>query len=358
MAITSAVYTTRETIKRALDIGETARVNRNIDRAIESSARRIEGLCHRIFYPTVATKYFDWPNYQYAIPWRLWLDDTELISVSNLVSGGTTIPSTNYNLESNRVGPPYDRLEINISTSSALSAGSTFQRSIAITGLWGYTDDTTTVGNTAAAIDTTQTTISVDAATSSEVGVGSIIKIDDERFIVTERAQLDTGQTLGGTGLTSTKNDVTVTVSNGALFAAEEIIKIDAENMLVVDVTGNNLTVVRAYDGSILAAHTAGAAIYAPRTLKVKRGALGTTAAAHNSGSSVLRWDAPAGIEQLNTTEAIHEVMQEQTGWFRTMSASSNFGGTAKRSASMDAIIDLRNSIYSQYGRQARMRSI
>lgn len=358
MSVTTAVYATREQVKRALDIGETARVNKNIDRALVSGARRIEGLCHRIFYPRIATNYFDWPNFQRAVPWRLWLDDTELISVTSLVSGGVTIPPTNFNLESNRVGPPYDRLEINISTSSALSAGSTFQRSIAINGLWGYSDDTTAVGLTAQSMNTTQTSVQMDPASASEVGVGSIIRIDDERMIVKDRTQIDTGQTLGGTGLTNNKGDVTVPVADGTQFAIDETIKIDSENMLIMDITGNNLTVVRSYDGSVLATHAAATPIYAPRNFTVIRGSLGSTAASHTNGSSVLRWDAPGAVMQLNITEAIHEIMQEQTGWFRTMSASSNFGGTSKRAASMEAIQDMRASVYSAYGRQARYRGI
>jgi hypothetical protein len=170
--------------------------------------------------------------------------------------------------------------------------------------------------------------------------------------------QANTGQTLGGSGLTNNKGEVQVTVSSGAAFAVDEIITIDGERMVIIDITGNTLTVIRAYDGTTLAAHTAGTTIYTPRTLTVIRGALGTTAAAHSNGATIYAWRPPAGIRQLNTTEAIHELMQEQTGWFRTMSASSNFGGTARRAATMEAIVDLRESIYRQYGRKARMRAI
>lgn len=357
MAITTGVYTTRETVKRALDIGETARVNRNIDRAIESGARRIDGLCHRIFYPRLETKYFDWPNDQGALPWRLWLDESDLISATTVTSGGVTIPSTDYNLEPQRTGPPYTRLEVDTSTSSALSSGSTSQQSTAITGLWGYTNDEDNVGTSAEAMDASETGMDVDAATSAEVGVGSILRVDSERMLVTNRVQLSTGQTLT-VALTAAKNDVTVSVANGTLFAADEIIKVDSESMLVVDITGNNLTVIRAYDGSVLAAHSIGATVYAPRTLTVTRGVFGTTAATHSSGATIYAWKPPMGVRQLNTTEAIHELMQEQTGWFRTMSASSNFGGTARRAATMEAILDLRESVYQQYGRKARTRTI
>lgn len=356
--ISTGVYTTREIIKHALDIAPTARQDRNIDRCIESAARRVDGLCHRTFYPHIDTKYFDWPNAQSALPWRLWLDDTELISITTLVSGGVTIPSTDYNLESNRVGPPYNRVEIDTSTSSVLSAGSTNQRSLEITGLWGYSNDEDAVGTVSEVLDDSETSIDVDAATAAEIGVGSILRLDSERMIVSNRVQANTGQTLGGSGLTNNKGEVQVTVSSGAAFAVDEIITIDGERMVIIDITGNTLTVIRAYDGTTLAAHTAGTTIYTPRTLTVIRGALGTTAAAHSNGATIYAWRPPAGIRQLNTTEAIHELMQEQTGWFRTMSASSNFGGTARRAATMEAIVDLRESIYRQYGRKARMRAI
>lgn len=357
MAITEGVYTTRDTLKHALDIGETARNNTNIDRCIQSGARRVDGLCHRIFYPFTGTKYFDWPNNQGAVPWRLWLDESELISVSELSSGGTTISSSNYNLEPQRTGPPYNRVEVKLSSSSAFGGGATFQQDIGITGLWGYSNEETNTGVTAEVLDATETGIDVSGAVSAVVGVGSILRIESERFIVSNRLSLDTGQNLGGTGLTNLNNNLTVAVTDGTQFAVDELLTIDSERMLVVDITGNNLTVIRAYDGSTIAAHTAGADIYAQRTLVVARGALGTTAATHLSGSTVYRWNPPSGIAQLNLAEAIHELMQEQTGWFRTMSASSNFGGTARRAATIEALIDLRTTVYQTYGRKARNRT-
>jgi hypothetical protein len=358
MAITVPVYTTRETIKRALDQGEVARNNRNIDRCIESASRQVEGLCHRLFYPQVATKYFDWPNEQNALAWRLWLDDQDLVSVTSLVSGGTTISSADYNLEPNRTGPPYTRVEIDISSSATFGGGSTHQRDITITGLWGWNDDHDTVGTTAEALDASETGVDVSAATSADVGVGSILKIDSERMLVTDRAQLDTGQNVGGAGLTANKGSVTLTVADGTQFAVDEVILIESERMLITEIAGNSLTVERAFEGSALAAHAAGVDIYSPRTLTVTRGALGSTAATHSSGATVSVWRVPAGIRQLASATAEHELMQEQTGWFRTMSASSIFGGTAKRAATVEALVDLRNSVFREYGRKARTRTI
>lgn len=358
MAVIEPSYTTREIIKRALDQGEVLRNNRNIDRCVMAASRSVEGLCHRIFYPRLATKSFDWPNEQDAASWRLWLFNHDLISVSQLVSGGVTIPSTDYFLEPNASGPPYSRLEVSLATSSAFGGGSTHQRDIAITGLWGWHDNHTDIGTLTEALDASETAVDVTAAVSAEVGIGALIRVDTERMLVTERTQLDTGQNVGGAGLTANKNSVSLTVADGTQFAPYEVILVESERMLITDIAGNTLTVERAFEGSIIAVHAAGVDIYAPRTLTVQRGASGSTAAAHNSGATVAQWNPPIGIQQLATAEAIHELMQEQTGWFRTMSASSIFGGTSKRAATTEALMDLREQIYRTYGRKARTRTI
>ena len=358
MSITSPVYTTREILKRSLDQGEVARNNVNIDRCIESASRNIDGLCHRIFYPRTATKLYDWPNDQNALTWRLWLDGNDLISLSAASSGGTAIPVANINLEPNQYGPPYNRVEIDIGTSSSFGGGSTHQQDISLTGLWGWSDDQTNVGLTIEALDATETGVDVTAAVSSRVGVGSILKIDTERLLISDRVQLDTGINVGGIGLTNSKGDTALAVSDGTQFAVGEVLLIDSERVLITDIAGNTLVIERAFDGSNSAAHAVGADIYAPRTLTVERGALGSTAATHVTSSIVYAWKVPTGIQQAVTAEAIHELMQEQTGWFRTMSASSIFGGTAKRAASIEALGDLRDQVYRTYGRKARTRTV
>lgn len=51
MAILTPVYCTRQDVKRALDVHETARSNGQVDRAVEAASRTIEGVLHRRFYP-------------------------------------------------------------------------------------------------------------------------------------------------------------------------------------------------------------------------------------------------------------------------------------------------------------------
>ncbi|WP_225811334.1 hypothetical protein [Streptomyces spinosus] len=351
--MTTPWYATREEIKAELDVKETARSNARIDRALADATESVHGLLHRVFYPTVATRYFDWPDSQYRPSWRLWLDNSELISLTSVTSGGVSIDLADVLLEPNRSGPPYTRLELNIGTSAAWGGGSTHQRDITITGLWGYRNDETSVGATVEALDASETSIDVDATTSAAVGVGSLLRIDSERVIVTGRTQLDTGQTLGGTGLTNINNSVTVTVQSGTAFAAGETILIDGERMRVDDIAGNTLIVTRAWDGSTIAAHAAGATIYAPRTLTVERGALGTTAATHALGAAVSLWVPPGPVRQLTIAEALTDLLQGRSGYARTAGSGEN-----ERETSGRGLADLRTRVYASHGRKARMRSV
>jgi len=349
---TTPTYATREEIKAELDVKETARSNARIDRALADATDAVHGLCHRVFYPEQDTRYFDWPGPQHARPWRLWLDANEVISVTTLTSGGTTIVAADYFLEPNQYGPPYNRIEIDLDSSAAFGGGDTHQRDITVTGLFGYRNDETTLGATAEALDDSETGVDVDATTSAAVGVGSLLRVDTERIIVTGRTNLDTGQTLGGSGLTNINNSVTVTVQSGAAFAAGETILIDGERMRVDEIAGSTLVVTRAWDGSTIAAHSVGATIYAPRTLTVARGALGTTAATHLTAATVHRWDAPGPVRQLCVAEALTDLLQGRSGYARTAGS-----GEGEREVSGRGVADLRKRVYVSHGRKARTRT-
>jgi hypothetical protein len=348
-------YATREEVKAELDVKETARSNARIDRALADATESVHGLTHRVFYPTLATRRFDWPaRYGTPTPWILRLDSNEIISATTLTSGTVDISSDDYLLRraDDLDEPPYTRIELSLNSSASFGQGDTYQQDIAITGLFGYRNDETTAGTTTEALDSTETSIDVDAAASAAAGVGSLLRIDTERVIVTGRSMLDTGQTLG-VDLTNQNNAVLIAVQSGAAFAAGEVILIDGERMLVEDIAGNNLIVRRAWDGSTMAAHTAATAIYAPRALTVERGALGTTAAAHDSGTTVTRWDAPGSIRQLCLAEALTDLLQGRSGYARTAGSGDN-----ERETSGKGLADLRARVYTSHGRKARMRSV
>jgi hypothetical protein len=350
--MTTPWYASREEIKAELDVKETARSNARIDRALADATEAVNGLCHRVFYPETDTRSFAYPGPQIGRPWKLWLNANEVISVTTLTSGGTTISAADYFLEPNEYGPPYSHIEIDLDSSAAFSSGDTHQRAISVTGLFGYRNDETPLGTTAEALDASETGVDVDAATSAAVGVGNLLRIDDERVIVTGRSNLDTGQTVGGAGLTNQNNAVTVTVASGAAFAPGEAIVIDGERLLVEDIAGNTLVVKRAWDGSTIAAHSVGATIYAPRTLTVARGALGTTAAAHNSAATVYRWDPPGPVRQLCVADAVTDLMQGRSGYARTAGA-----GESEREVAGRGINDLRKRVYASHARKGRTRA-
>lgn len=352
--MTTPFYATREEIKAELDVKETARSNTRIDRALADATDAVHGLTHRVFYPVLDTRKFDWPPRSGSTPWILRLDGNELISVTSLTSGGVTIAPGDYLLRraDDKAEPPYTRIEINLGSNATFGGGDTYQQDIAITGLLGYRNDETPAGTLAAQVaSTTATTITVDGTASAALGIGSLLRVDDERMVVTGRAQLDTGQGFGDS-MTAANNDVSIGAANGGAYAVGEVILRDSERMLITDIAGNTLTVTRAWDGSVLAAHT-DSAIYAPRVLTVARGALGTTAAVHNSAAPVYRWDAPGPVRQLCVAEALTDLLQGRSGYARTAGVGEN-----QRESSGRSLKDLRDRVYVSHGRKGRTRGI
>lgn len=340
-------YATREDVKRALDTAETARTNGQIDRALEAATESVHGLCQRRFYPEIATRYFDWPDLQMGRAYRLWLDGNDLISLTSMISGG--IPITAYLLEPQRYGPPYTRVEIDLHSNAGFGGGNTPQRNIEMTGVWGYRNDEATAGALAGAVDGSVATITV--TDGAAIGVGDLIRVDSERLLVVGRQQTSTGQTLQS-ALTASSASTAVTVTDGTAYSVDEVILLDAESMLIVDIAGNTLIVKRAWDGSVLATHT-GSTIYASRTLTVERGALGTTAAAHDSAASIYRFLYPPLIRRLGIAEAMSQLGLEKGGYARSVSR----GGENTKLA-FDPITDVREQALTAHGRKARTRVV
>lgn len=347
---TAPPYATREIVQRTLDSASTAHDATLIDRAVASASRSVDQLCHvRGFWPETATRYFDWPDEtQRRKSWRIWLDSDILISVTSVTNGdGTTV--TNYLLEPVNAGPPYRAIEIDLSSSDVFSSGDTHQQAVTIVGLWGHSNTTTSAGALAEALDDSETAVDV---TDGTIGVGHLLTVDSERMLVTERTWLDSGQNTGG-ALTAAVNDQTVAVSDGTAFMAYETILVDSETMWVTAITGNNLTVERAYDGSTLATHSSSADVYVSRTLTVERGAAGTTAASHLTATAITRWVPPSLVEELTIAEAITQVEQGRSAYARTVGSGDN-----QREARGAGLQDLRDRCYGAHGRKNRHRAV
>lgn len=359
MAITRPCYVTRERVKQAADIKLTTHNDWQVDQAIEAASDGIDGLMHRVFYTTYTTRQFDWPNFQGAYPWKIYLDASELADVTGIVpvvtTGGDspqTIPAANLYWGPWNYAPPYTRLEINRATSSTFGVGNTPQRDVHIQGQFGYQDTFASAGALAAAItDTTGTGVQV--TNGALIGVGDVMKVDTERMLVTDKAMVSTGQTQQGSGVgTAAKNDQLLQVTDGSKFAQQEIVLLDAERMLIVDVAGNNLSVIRAWDGTTLATHT-GATVYALRQLTVTRAALGSTAATHSNAAAAIVAVVPSLIRELALAEAIVDVAQQVGAYAQTQG-----DGASKVVKIGQGLPDLRNRAVTTFGRKARQRTI
>ena len=353
MAVDATVwYVTREACMRAADIKYPAYFNTQVDEVIEASSRSIEGVCHRRFYPYDDTRYFDWPDPQYGWPWRLWLDNNELISLTGLGSGQVTIPVNEVNLEPNGFGPPYTYFELQRNYSIAFSGGKTPQRSIEVTGTFGYTNQQEVAGALYTGIDNSQTTLITTNAQLVETG--HVLTIGTERLIVTNRDMWDTSQTvLNAAGLAASVKDASVTVTTGSLFFSGETIIIDDERMLILAITGNNLVVRRTWEGTPVNTHATGAKIYVPRLCTVTRAALGTTAAAHSTSAAITRLKIPGLVRELALAESLNELQQRTAGYARQIGT-----GEYGREARGLSLQDLRDRVWAKYARKNRHRGV
>lgn len=354
MSITAPTYCNREQVKNALDVAEGVGANQAMDRVIESARETIDGATRRSFAPLLATRYFPWPAEATPTPWRLWLDGAELISVTTLTSGGVAVTAPDYLLEPANYGPPYRSIEMDLDGAGSFAPAGSHQRSIVVTGLFGYTDVAETVGTLASDNAATVGLAPVITWTNlSSVGVGSLLQVDSERMLVTGRTMVDTTQNVGGSGLGSSNSSVSLTVTSGAAFSIGEVLLVESERMRVDDIAGNVLTVKRAFDGSVLAAHTAGVVIYALTGLVVARAAQGSTLAAHLSGATVTRWVPPPLIRDWALGLSLTMFLQEHAGYARTAGS-----GEGEREVSGKGLASVERQALERHGRQLITRAV
>ena len=341
---TEPVYSTRERVRAAAGFSE--RTDVLVDRAIGASSRIIDAECHRQFYPETATRVFDWPAPQTSRTWRLWLEQNSIISVTSLTVAGTAQTVASFLLEPANDGPPFNLIETDLSTSAAWASGSTHQRAISIVGLWGYDDVTESAGTTAEDMTDSETDLSV--TNGGALGVGDLITIGSERNMVVEVAFEDTAVNTDGT-VAAQKNDTSIPTADESGNAVGETIRINDEQMEITSITTGNLNVLRAVNGTVLAAHGSGDDIYANRLVTVERGATGSTAAASSSGAAITRQVYPSLIEQWCIAEAVVQLAQQSAAYARTAGTADN-----QRETVGAGLVDLRDRALSSYARKHR----
>jgi len=350
-------YTSRERVKRAVGISGTDFHDR-LDDLIEAMSRRVEAWTHRRFIPITQTRLYEWPpvlSYGRRSRSTVLELDADLLSVTTLQtkaqdSSPTTISSSDYFLEPNSPGPDgvtrYDRIEIDTSSTAAFESGDTSQRSISVAGSWGYSAETRSAGTVGSGLSSDATATTMVCSNGAAIDVGDTLLIESEQIFVSDRtnAAEPNADLLDG-ALTATKSQVAVTVDSGSRYSAGEIILVDSEKMRVVSITGNVLTVERAVDASVLAAHNNNEAVHVFRSLTIERGVNGTTAATHANATAISKYEPPFDIAALVRGEAIAAFKQESGGWAGTVGAGEGereLAGTALSSFRHDTIHNYR----------------
>jgi hypothetical protein len=262
---------------------------------------------------------------------------------------GTVIPNAAIFWGHPNYSPPYTYLELDRSQSYVFGTGPTPQRDVSIAGTFGYDLVQESVGSLAGDLGNSSSATASITWTTARIGVGDLLTIDSERMLITDRTFTDTSQTLQ-TALDADTSETTVAVANGSAYAAEDILQLGSEQMFVESVTGNNLTVIRAWNGTVLASHS-GTEIYALRGVQLTRAVCGTAIASHTTGAAISRKVYPGTVHELALAEAINTVAQKTSGYARTIGENQTIvpGGS---------LPDLRNRAYTRYARKVRQRVI
>lgn len=337
-------YCTVEDVKARLEV-KGADKDVPVFESIKGATLKINNELRRRFIPITKTNYYEPPGSA-----ELRLKD-DLLSVTTLTSenGTETIDDADYLLEPINEGPPYSRLVINTASANnvsfAMSTSGPKGRANAVTGSWGYSEDTATAGTVASGLASSASATSCVCSDSSLIGVGTTLLCESEQLFVTAKTANDLGKNTAG-ALTAAMNDVTLAVEASHGLIAGEVILVDSEKLYIQAISGNNLTMIRAYDATKLAAHNSGADVYVFRTLTVVRGVNGTTADTHANGTALSKYAPPDDIVALCRAEAIWMYEQDESG--QTGMVGSGDGATNVRPTALRMMWD---AAYRKYGR-------
>lgn len=348
-------YATCEQVARALNVLHKSYSTAKILDTINAASRSAEGFLHRRFYPEIRTIFRDWPSARNSASWEIDLGDQEMISLDTVTSGGTVISSSCVlRRDDDLAEPPYDLLQIDLSTNAAFSSGTTWQRSIEIAGLFGYSDTLTSIPHAtlSGGINSSVTTLTLAASTGELPGIGALLLIGTERILVADRRMSSVGITTSSALLNIQSNN-SFTTAGAASLSIGETILIDSERMRINDIAGSTVIVERAFDGTPLAAHSSGSTIYALRQYTVHRGVLGSTAASHSDAASVYAHSYPAMLNQLVRAETIVMLEQNAAAYARTIGT-----GAGTREAAGLGLDDVRERAYRALGRMQRSRAV
>jgi hypothetical protein len=187
---------------------------------------------------------------------------------------------------------PYSWLEV-AEDPVSLGAWSTEREGVAIPGRWGLYEETEDTGATVAAIqDNSQVGLQVNDG--AQISPGAVLLIGSEQELISGYDTPVAAVTTLNGGIDAVQE--TLILANGALVNIGEIIRIDVEQMRILDIATNTLYVQRHWNKTLGAAHTTSSTVDVYRKFVVARALNGTTAAAHAISAGVSRYLVPGDI--------------------------------------------------------------
>jgi len=167
------------------------------------------------------------------------------------------------------------------------------RRAVSVAGRWGKYEESIATGATTTQAD--GATTSLLASSGANISPGAVLLVESEQELV-EATGAATDSTANCEEITA--SDDNFICSDGALVNVGEVLKVEFEQMKLLDKAGNRLYVARQWNGTKRAAHSTGLDIYVYRTFTVKRGVNGTTAASH-SAKAISRYIPPYDVGSL-----------------------------------------------------------
>lgn len=341
------LYATEQQLVRTMGGSDTTD-RWQLRRALKAASRSIDGArvgtgtVRRRLYPEIATRTF-------PIPMGPELDFApyDLLSTTSIDSGGTTVSPSGLRFQP-QDGPPYDSVCLNPVANSYWPGYGDWTLQLTWAGTWGFSLVDDLAGTNVGAINGSVTALTYAAPQAQvPVGVGSIVRCGTEYMIVTDITYVSSAVTLAA-DLGDTNADQLVNVGsapNAAKFVAGDTIVIDGETLVVTDVVASSLQVQRGYNGSVPAAHTTGATLYAPRQLTVQRGQLGSSAASHADTDPLYVWEVPPLVNALCLAEAMNIMQNEDAAYGRAEGADQS-----GRTLSQTALQALREQVQAHIG--------
>ena len=241
------------------------------------------------FIPISETRYFDGDGSQELLVPALLSATTITVDDDELESGDYILYPQN-KLWANG---PYMRINVH-PDSDTVYYFPKIARTVSILGMWGLWNQSRSTGATVTSQTDSATTLVVDDA--SAISPGAVLLIESEQELVTGIGSATDATTNTNEALDAEEDQVTVL--DGTKVRIGEVIRVEFEQMLVRDISGNDLLVERGWNRTVRVAHLTNLDVYVYRTFIVERGVNGSTAAAHDN-KAISRYTVPADVNYL-----------------------------------------------------------